>query len=105
MKPEAGQAAELSSLVNPSAVHPVQVVELSGRRLKCRLEAELAPGELVQITGPGWLLLGEVERLEQGAPAMVVVEVEHALFDTAELAQLRQLWKEEPLGDTETGAL
>lgn len=105
MKPETGQAAQLSSLANPSAVHPVEVVELSGRRLLCRGQAELPPGELVQVEGPGWLLLGEVERLEQGTPAVLVIGVEHALWDTAELARLRQLWRGESLRDTETGAV
>lgn len=102
MKPEAGQAAQLSSLANPSTAQPVEVVELAGRCLRCRAEAELPPGELVQIEGPGWLLLGEVQRLERGAPAVIVIGIEHALLDTADLAGLRQLWREEPLRDAET---
>lgn len=95
MKPEAGQSAQLTLLADPSLVHPVHVVELAGRRLRCKLEADLPPGGLVQIEGPGWLLLGEIERLEQGAPAVVSIQVEHALFDTAELARQRQLWTDE----------
>jgi len=92
MRPEADQEARLTLLADPAAVHPLRVVDLSGRRLRCSLAAELLPGELVEIEGPDWLLLGEIERLERGAPSMIVVRVEHALFDIAELARQRQLW-------------
>lgn len=94
MRPEADQEARLTLLTDPAVLHPVRVLGLSGRRLRCSLGAELLPGELVQIEGPGWLLLGEVERLERGAPNVILIGVEHALFDTAELARQRQLWSE-----------
>jgi len=92
MRPEPDQEARLTLLAEPGAVHRVRVVDLSGRHLRCSLEAELLPGALVEIEGNDWLLLGEVERLERGHPSVVLVRVEHALFDTAELAQQRRIW-------------
>ena len=92
MGPEPDQEARLTPLADPAAVHPVRVLSLSGRHLRCSLEAELLPGAVVEIEGNDWLLLGEVERLEHGNPNVVLVWVEHALFDTQELARQRQLW-------------
>lgn len=92
MRPEPDQQARLTLLAEAGAGYPVRVVGLSGRHLRCAVEAELLPGALVEIEGNDWLLLGEVERLERGHPSVVLVRVEHALFDTAELARQRQLW-------------
>ncbi|MCX6616000.1 MAG: hypothetical protein NTZ98_07865 [Acidobacteria bacterium] len=92
MRPEPDQEARLTLLADPASVEAVRVVGLSGRHLRCSLEAEVLPGALVEIEGHDWLLLGEVERLERGHPGQILVKVEHALFDTAELARQRQLW-------------
>lgn len=60
-----------------------------GRYLKLRLDREVPVGTLIKIEWRGLLFLAEVSGCNyDGASYLTSLEIEHALFDTEELARL-----------------
>jgi len=96
VRPQAGEQVQLTSL----ATNQTQTAEagaLDGKRLRLLLRGTLELRELVKVEGRDWLALGEVVAFEagpgpEGAPA-AIVEVEHTLLNTGDLARLRgEVW-------------
>jgi hypothetical protein len=95
MGPNAGEQVRMTNL----ATNQTQIAEveaLDKTRLHLVVHSAVAPRELVKIEGPDWLALGEVVAFQpgpgpEGAPA-AVIEVEHTLLNTGDLARRREAW-------------
>ena len=102
--PQTGEQVQLTSLATNQA-QTAEAGALDGKRLRLLLRGTLELRELVKVEGRDWLALGEVVAFEpgpgpeggpggapEGAPA-AIVEVEHTLLNTGDLARLRrEVW-------------
>jgi hypothetical protein len=97
--PQAGEQVQLTSLATNQA-QAAETAALDGKRLRLLLRGTLEPRELVKVEGRDWLALGEVVAFEPGpgpagAPegaAAAIIEVEHTLLNTGDLARRREAW-------------
>lgn len=74
-----------------------RIVNLSGRGMRIAVDAPVAAREPVKLEWDGTLLLGEVCYCEESGGAYALgLHLEHALFDTHELARLARRLAGEP---------
>ena len=90
--PATDEQATLKELARDGYACAARLLDLSGKRLRLTLDGHPQPGSLVQIQGGDWSVLGEVIELQDGDPALAVIEVEHLSLNTREHERNREAW-------------